>query len=133
LLVGWHAADRAWDGRASLETGGPFLDRTAIAEGGIHMFGAPSTSLEEWFGQVEGNGIQHHRCTEAQNRRDASVGDAQAIAFTQECSSTETWVRVAIFKDGYGVGLWLHPAPGAEVAGRDKALEVLEGLEWLPE
>jgi len=133
LLVGWHSADRAWNGTAALDTGGPFLDRTAIADGGIHMFGAPSTSAEEWFGRVEGNGIQYHRCTKAQNRRDASIGDAQAIAFTQACSSIETWARVAIFKDGYGVGMWLHPTPGAEVAGRDRALELLEGLEWLPE
>jgi len=130
LIVGWHAAERAWNGTAALESGGPYLDRAAISEGGIHMFGAPSTSLEEWFGTVEGNGIHFHGCTEAQNRRDASVGDAQAIAFTQNCGNGEIWDRVAIYKDGYGIGLWLHPTPGAEVAGRDRALELLEGLSW---
>ena len=131
LVVGWHAAERAWNGQAALESGGPYLDRTAIAEGGIHLFGAPSASLEEWFGTVEGNGIRSHRCTKAQNRRDASIGGAQAIAFTQVCGGgSEIWVRVAIFKDGYGIGLWLHPTPGAEIAGRDRALELLKGLEW---
>ena len=131
LVVGWHAADRAWDGQAKLETGGPYLDRASTAEGGIHMYGAPSTSLDEWFGVVEGAGIRFHGCTEAQNRREASVGGAPAIAFTQSCNNNiETWARVAIFKDGYGVAMWLHPTPGAEVATRDKALELLEGLEW---
>jgi len=131
LLVGWHPAERAWNGQAKLETGGPYLDRAAVAEGGIHLYGAPSRSLDEWFKVVEGAGIRFHRCTEAQNRRDASIGGAQAIAFTQSCSNNiEIWDRVAIFKDGYGVGFWLHPTPGAEIAGRDRALELLEGLEW---
>ena len=132
LIVGWHAAERAWNGTAALESGGPYLDRASVTDGGIHMFGAPSASLEEWFGTVEGNGIRAHRCTEAQNRRDASIGDAQAIAFSQACENGEIWDRVAIFKDGYGIGMWLHPDPGAEVAGRDRALELLEGLDFPP-
>ena len=131
MLVNWHSADRAWNGQANLDSGGPYLDRTAVAEGGISMYGAPSASLEEWFGQVEGNGVRYHRCTKAQDRRDASIGDAKAIAFVQVCGGgTETWVRVAVFKEGYGVGMWFHPSPGAEIAGRDKALELLKGLEW---
>jgi hypothetical protein len=131
LLRNWGPAERAWDFRSKLESGGPFLDDAAIKEGGIYLYGAPSASLEEWFGVVEGAGIRFHRCTKAQNRQDATIGDAKAIAFTQSCSNNiERWARVAIFKDGYGVALWLHPTPGAEVAGRDRALEVLKGLQW---
>jgi hypothetical protein len=35
-----------------------------------------------------------------------------------------------IFKDGYGIAMFVNTPPGGEIAGRDKAIELLEGLEW---
>lgn len=129
----WRPAERAWDGEAKLERAGPYLDRTGIAEGGLFLYGAEDPGLDTWFARVEGNGRRFHACTEAENRRDVTINDVPAIAFTQHCALDTRMARVAIWKDGYGIALWLGETQEATLlAARDLAIELLDGLEWIP-
>jgi hypothetical protein len=129
MQLGWHSAERAWDVTANWDMAGPYPDRNLIAEGGLYVFGAPATSMDEFFTAIEANGTRH-RCTEPANRRDATIGGAAAIGFTQVCDNGTSFARVVIFKDGYGIAMFVNTPPGGEIAGRDKAIELLEGLEW---
>ena len=109
--------------------GEPYTDRNLIAEGGLHIFGAPTEGVDEFFDTIKAIG-ESHRCTEAQNRREATIGEATAIGFTQVCDLGTALARVLIVKDGYGIAMFVNTVPGGEVVGRDKAFELLEGLEW---
>jgi hypothetical protein len=129
MQLGWYSANRAWVSGGRWDMGGPYADRNLIAEGGLHVFGAPTQGLDEFFGVIKAIG-ESHRCTEPQNRRDASIGEATAIGFTQVCDLGTALARVLIVKDGYGIAMFVNTAPGGEIAGRDKAFELLEGLEW---
>jgi hypothetical protein len=129
MRLGWYSADRVWDSRGRWDMGEPYADRNLIAEGGLYVFGAPTQGLDEFFGVIKAIG-ESHRCTEAQNRRDATIGEATAIGFTQVCDLGTAMARVLIVKDGYGIAMFVNTAPGGEIAGRDKAFELLEGLEW---
>ena len=130
LLLGWHSADRAWDGQAKVDMAGPYPDRTGVAEGSLYLIGSEADGLEEFLDRFEGNGTRFHGCGPAQNRRDLMIGGVPAIGFTQACATGATFGRVALFKDGFGIGAWIASAPGAEMAALDKLVELLEGLEW---
>ena len=130
-MLAWRPAVRLWDGTAMLDRAGPLTDRTAVAEGGLYLFGAEDEGLETWFARVEGNGTRFHGCTPAQNRVDVTINGVPAIAFTQSCASDTHMARVALWRDGYGIGVWLgETRPSALVATRDRAMELLETLEW---
>lgn len=130
VQLGWYSAERAWDSRARWDMGEPYTDRNLIAEGGLHIFGAPTQGPDEFLGVINAIG-KSHRCTEPQNRRDATIGEATAVGFTQVCDLGTALARVLIVKDGYGIAMFVNTPPGGEIAGRDKAFELLEGLEWL--
>jgi hypothetical protein len=130
--LGWHSAERAWNGQAMWEMGGPYEDRNLIAEGGLFLLGVETPGLDDLFNAIEKNGTNYHRCTKAQNRRDATVGGVAVIGFTQECLGAY-FARVVIVKDGHGIAMMVNTPPGSEIAGRDKAIELLEGLHWRTE
>ena len=129
MLLGWHAAERAWDVQAPWDMAGPYPDVNLIAEGGLYIFGAPTAGLDEFLSAIEANGTRH-RCTEPQDRREATINGVAAIGFTQVCDNGTAFARVILVKDGYGIAMFVNTRPGGEVAGRDKAMELLEGLEW---
>ena len=129
MQLGWYSANRAWDSRTRWDMGETYSDRNLIAEGGLHIFGAPTQGLDEFFGVIKKNG-ESHRCTDPQNRRDATIGEATAIGFTQVCDLGTAVARVVIVKDGYGIAMFVNTPPGGEIEGRDAAIELLEGLEW---
>jgi hypothetical protein len=129
VQLGWYSAERTWNSSGRWDMGEPYTDRNLIAEGGLHIFGAPTNGLDEFFGIIKGIG-ESHRCTEPQNRRDATIGEATAIGFTQVCDLGTAIARVVIVKDGYGIAMFVNTPTGGEIAGRDKAFELLEGLEW---
>ena len=133
-ILAWKAAERPWDGTAKLERAvNPYADRTTVAEGGLYLFGAEDPSLETWFGRVEDNGRKYHGCGTAENRVDVTINAVPAIAFTQTCASGTNMARVALWKDGFGIGVWLgETTPDKLVAVRDRAVELLAGLEWKP-
>jgi hypothetical protein len=131
LLLNWHSADRAWDGQAKVDMAGQYPDRTAIAEGGLLVIGAEAESLDDFFTRFEANGTRFHGCTPAQDPTDVTIGGVAAIAFLQQCANnTVGFARVALFKDGFGLGVWISTLPGAEGAARDRLIELLDGLEW---
>jgi hypothetical protein len=131
-LLNWKAATRPWDGVTKLERAvNPYADRTTIAEGGLYIFGDDDPSLETWFARVEGNGTKFHGCTVAENRVDVTVGGLPAIAFTQTCLEGTNMARVALWNDGFGIGVWLGETSADKlVAVRDRAVEILSTLEW---
>lgn len=129
----WRGADRRWDGAAKLDMASPYLDRTGVGEHSFWLFGAEDPGLETWFARVEANGKQFHGCTPAENRVDVAINGTPAIAFTQSCEEETHMARVALWKDGYGLGVWLGPTEAAKlVAVRDRAIELLAPLEWTP-
>lgn len=129
----WHGADRPWDGVAKLDMASPYLDRTGVGEGSLWLFGAEDPGLETWFARVESNGERFHGCTPAENRVDVAINGTPAIAFTQTCELDTHMARVALWKDGYGLGVWLGPTQAAKlVKVRDRAIELLAALEWTP-
>ena len=131
LLLNWHSADRAWDGQAKVDMAGQYPDRTAIAEGGLLVIGAEAESLDDFFTRFEANGTRFHGCTAAQDPTDVTIGGVAAIAFLQQCANnTVGFARVALFKDGFGLGVWISTLPGKEGAARDRLIELLDGLEW---
>jgi hypothetical protein len=130
-MLAWRPAQRLWDGTAKLDRAGPLTDRTTVAEGGFYLFGAVDASLETWFARVEANGTRFHGCTPAQNRVDVTINGVPAIAFTQSCALGTHMARVALWEDGYGIGVWLGEASATTlVAVRDRAVELLATLEW---
>ena len=129
MQLGWHKAERTWDGQALWEMGGPYPDVNLIAEGGLYIFGSPTAGLDEFLKAIEANG-ERHRCTQPENRREATINGAAAIGFTQVCDLGTAFARVILVKDGYGIAMFVNTRAGAEIAGRDKALELLQGLEW---
>ena len=131
-ILAWKPAERPWDGTAKLERAvNPYADRTTIAEGGLYLFGAEDPGLETWFGRVEDNGRNYHGCGAAENRVDVTINGVPAIAFTQTCASATNMARVALWKDGFGIGVWLgETTPDKLVAVRDRAVELLSTLEW---
>ncbi len=127
----WRPASRVWDGIARLDMAGPYTDQTGTPDGGLFLFGAEAESLDAWFARVEGNGSRYHACTPAQNRLDVTIKGVPAIAFSQGCALGTTMARVAIWKDGWGIGVWLGDTPAGEAATtRDRLIELLDGLEW---
>ena len=131
LLLNWHSADRAWDGQAKVDMAGPFTDRASIAEGGLYVIGAEAQSLDEFATRFEENGTRFHGCTAAQDRTDVTIGGVPAIAFTQRCDHGAVgFGRVALFKDGFGLGTWISTLPGTEAAALDHLIELLGALEW---
>ena len=129
-LLGWRAAERAWDGQARVDMAGSYVDRTSVAEGGLLVIGAEADSLDTFFTQFVGNGTRFHGCTEARNVTDVTISGTPAIAFTQVCAGVAAFGRVAMFNDGHGVGAWIVTTPGKELAARDRLVELLAGLEW---
>jgi hypothetical protein len=131
LLLNWHSADRAWDGQAKVDMVGPFTDRASIAEGGLFVIGAEAQSLDQFATRFEENGTRFHGCTAAQDRTDVTIGGVAAIAFTQRCDHGAVgFGRVALFKDGFGLGTWISTLPGKEPAALDHLIELLGTLEW---
>jgi hypothetical protein len=131
MLLNWRPAQRMWDGISKIDRAGPYTDRTAIAEGGLFLFGAGAESLESWFSRVAGHGSRYHGCTPGENRVDVTVNGVPAIAFTQSCDENTNMARVALWKDSYGIGLWLgETSVDKLVAVRDRAVELLSTLEW---
>ncbi len=131
-ILNWSPAERPWDGMAKLERAvNPYADRTTVAEGGLYIFGADDESLEGWFGRVEENGTRYHGCTAAENRVDVAIAGIPAVAFTQTCLQGTNMARVALWKDGFGIGVWLGETTTDKlVAVRDRAIELLATLEW---
>jgi hypothetical protein len=132
-LVAWHGADRPWDGHAKVDiAGGPYTDRTSVAEGGLLIIGSEAENLDEFFGRFEANGPRFRGCNAAKDRLDVTIGGVPAIAFTQICGEDESdaFGRVALFNDGRGVGASILTTLGNEVAARDRLVELLDGLEW---
>jgi hypothetical protein len=131
MLLNWRPAQRKWDGSSKIDRAGPHTDRTAIAEGGLYLFGAEAESLESWFERVAANGARYHGCTPGDNRVDVTINGVPAIAFTQSCDENTNMARVALWKDGYGIGVWLgETSVDKLVAVRDRAVELLSTLEW---
>jgi hypothetical protein len=129
LLLVWHAAERPWDGQARVDMAGSYVDRTSIAEGGLFLISAPTGDLDAFFTAFVANGTRFHNCTEGGDRVDTTIDDVPAIAFTQECEGVG-FGRVALFKDGHGIGAWITTLPGEKVPARDRLIELLDGLEW---
>ena len=134
-LVAWHRADRPWDGASRVHVAGPNMDRTAIAEGGLYIIGSPADSLDEFFTRFEANGPRFRGCANAEDRVDAPVNGVPAIGFTQVCGDDEAdeFGRVALFKDGFGIGASIAASAGEKVPARDRLIELLGGLEWRTE
>lgn len=128
--LAWRAAQRAWDGQARVDMAGSLVDRTSVAEGGLLVIGAESDSLDAFFVQFAGNGTRYHGCSGAQNVTDAAIAGEPAIAFTQVCAGIAAFGRVAMFRNGRGVGAWIATTPGKEVAARDRLIELLSSFEW---
>ena len=134
MLLNWRPAERLWDGTSKLDRAGPLTDRTGVSEGGLYLFGAAAESLAAWSDGVAMNGSRYHGCGPAENQVDVTINGVPAIAFTQACAENTNMARVALWKDGYGIGVWLGPTPPASlVAVRDRAVELLAGLEWRPD
>jgi hypothetical protein len=131
-LVAWHPATRAWDGAGRVQEAGPYIDRTSIAEGGLYIIGSPAESLDEFFTRFEASAPTFHGCPAAEDRVDAAINGVPAIGFTQECGTGDEWARVAIVKDGVGVGASVRTTGGKDVAARDRLIELLDGLEFRP-
>ncbi len=80
---------------------------------------------------MEANGVRQHGCTIAENRVDVTINGVPAIGFTQRCALGTNMARVALWKDGWGIGVWLGEAPVSELpARRDRAIELLSTLDW---
>jgi hypothetical protein len=134
-LLRWHQAVRQWDGQFKVDTGpNPYTDRNAVAEGGLLIIGSKAESLGEFFSRFEASGPRFRGCNAARNRLDVTIGGVPAIGFTQVCGedARDGFGRVALFKDGRGIGASIATI-GDTVAARDRLIELLEGLEWLPE
>ncbi|HEX5015865.1 MAG TPA: hypothetical protein VFV72_17095 [Candidatus Limnocylindrales bacterium] len=134
-LVGWHAADRAWNGAGIVQESGTAIDRTSISEGGLLIVGSPAESLDEFYTRFEANGPRFNGCDAAGDRMDVTINGVPAIAFTQVCGDDENddFGRVAIVNDGYGVGASILTTPGKKLEARDRLIELLEGLEFGPQ
>jgi hypothetical protein len=134
-LLGWHGADRQWDGQSKVHIAGPYTDRTVVAEGGLLVIGSEAESLDEFVRRFEATGPRFRGCGMAQNRLDVTIGGVPAIGFTQICGDDahDGFGRVALFNNGWGIGASIATTFGNEVAGRDRLIELLEGLEWRPE
>jgi hypothetical protein len=129
-LVRWHAATRRWDGATSVQEEGPYIDWSTVAEGGMYIIGSPADSLDEFFTRFEAAGPRFHGCNAAEDRVDAAINGVPVIGFTQVCGSREGFARLALFKDGFGIGASIHTMADKTVAARDRLIELLEGLEW---
>jgi len=129
-LVRWHAATRRWDGATSVPEEGPYIDWSTVAEGGLLIVGSPADSLDEFFARFEAAGPRYHGCDAAEERVDATINGVPAIAYTQACGTGEGFGRLALFKDGFGIGASIHTTADKLLPARDRLIELFDGLEW---
>jgi hypothetical protein len=129
-LVRWHAATRRWDGATTVPEEGPYIDWSTVAEGSLSIVGSPADSLDEFYARFEGAAPRFHGCDAAEDRIDAAINGVPVIGFTQVCGSPQGFARLALFKDGFGIGASIHTMADKTVAARDRLIELFKGLEW---
>jgi hypothetical protein len=147
LLVGWHAAERAWDGKQQIDMGGPYTDRAVIASGGLFVIGAPAPDgLEGFQARFERTSVPVRGCSVGIRIKN-SIGEyiglvpsetaipdvlpaVPGVAFTQTCEDDTMVARQALVHDGYGIGAWVVSVPGNDDAVLSTLLEQLGGLHW---
>jgi hypothetical protein len=129
-LVRWHAASRRWDGATSVPEEGPYTDSSTVAEGSLLIIGSPAESLDEFFARFEAAGPRFHGCNAAEDRVDATINGVPAIGFIQVCGPGEGFGRLALFKDGFGIGASIHTTADKLVPALDRLIELFDGLEW---
>lgn len=143
----WHAAERAWDGTQQIDTAGPVVDRTTVADGDLFLVGGPAPDglagflarFEQSVGAVQGctegarfkNGIGPW--TDIVPSKDAIPKAllVVGIASRERCPGNTLFAREVLVHAGYGIGAWIASVPSDD---DEKVLthlvEMLGGLGW---
>jgi hypothetical protein len=134
LRLAWIPAQRPWNGEEAINIlGSPVVDKTGIADGGLIIFGAAAPDgLDAFFQLHAANGSRYHGCGKPTGKRTVTINGVQAIAFSQSCLQQQTRAEISIVHDGFGLGIFVSTAPGAESAAIDHLITLLAGLTWRP-
>ena len=132
LTLAWKPALRPWNGEEAINIlGSSVVDKTGIHDGGLIIFGAAAPDgLDAFFAVHAANGSRFHGCSQPTGRRDVTINGVPAIAFVQSCLQQQTRAQISIVHDGFGLGIFVSTAAGAESAALDHLITLLAGLTW---
>jgi hypothetical protein len=131
LTSNWKAARAVWDGKAQIESGNQYTDYAGIDDGGLFVFGMPTTEQTIPFADRVHEALASvHSCTKLPDAaREVPVVGLNGRLYQQRCLGQLVF-RLAFVRDHFGLVISLLVYPQAETTALDRFVKHVAAVKW---
>jgi hypothetical protein len=132
--AGWspQPAQTQWDGKARVDSNGPFVDRaTGPGSKLFFVYGAPTDlDLAAWSAKGQGDVNAWHGCPRtAESETDVTIGGSPGRLHAFHCQGLYV-LKAFTVRDGFGWAFNQIGPPKSEAADTTRLTGLLAGVEW---